>query len=111
MAACASPATERCLGGKTLQCGIGYAGRMCAQCDVGYYQLGSRCVACSDSKVVFVTLVLTNVVFALLFLAAVSLLSDAHLNVATQLLLAVVMVYSVAKTNAGAMDGVFAEAY
>ncbi|KNC54960.1 uncharacterized protein AMSG_10205 [Thecamonas trahens ATCC 50062] len=111
VAACASPASERCAGGKASGCGSGYRGRMCAQCDVGYYQLGSRCVACSDSKVVFVTLILTNVVFGLLFLAAVVLLSDAYLNVATQLLLAVVMVYSVAKTNAGAMDGFLAEAY
>ncbi|KNC54757.1 uncharacterized protein AMSG_01608 [Thecamonas trahens ATCC 50062] len=108
---CAAPATERCVGGKDATCGPGYTGQLCAGCASGYYQLGSRCVACSGSQVVFVTLVLTNIVFAGLFLLAVVSLTDGQLNVATQLLLAIVVVYSVAKTNAGAMDGTLAEAY
>ncbi|KNC52830.1 uncharacterized protein AMSG_08972 [Thecamonas trahens ATCC 50062] len=107
---CSEP-SERCLGGRFALCSSGYADKACANCAHGYYRLGPACVACSSSTAVFVTLVATNVVFCALFIAATLVLNDSLLNSATQFLLGVLVLYSVAKTNASAMTGWLAELY
>ena len=67
---CAPP--ERCLGGVNSTCAPGYAGRLCAECEDGYYLSDLYCVLCEDGfeSFPFAILIVFFVILACVVLVA-----------------------------------------
>eukprot|EP00698_Gefionella_okellyi_P007192 TRINITY_DN1746_c0_g3_i1.p1 TRINITY_DN1746_c0_g3~~TRINITY_DN1746_c0_g3_i1.p1 ORF type:complete len:3456 (-),score=1009.01 TRINITY_DN1746_c0_g3_i1:120-9059(-) len=81
--ACASPATDRCLGSperfqlssNASACGFSYRGDYCALCIDNYYEEAGRCVSC-DTGTPYGVLIALQFLFLLLFLIALMFSSD-----------------------------------
>lgn len=47
---CAEPSHERCVGGRLSECGPGYGGTLCGQCEENYFHSAGRCLPCDTEN-------------------------------------------------------------
>eukprot|EP00163_Fabomonas_tropica_P011925 TRINITY_DN2290_c0_g4_i8.p1 TRINITY_DN2290_c0_g4~~TRINITY_DN2290_c0_g4_i8.p1 ORF type:complete len:2770 (+),score=461.45 TRINITY_DN2290_c0_g4_i8:103-8412(+) len=92
---CSEPARERCVGGQTSLCGVGYQGPLCSECAAGFFSVSNTCQECESEGATILLLVGDLLVWMVISMAVWWIEKDENLGHVIAFVLAVQEVGSV----------------